>query len=60
MIGMTPAWLTFSGRILPGAAEDPPAAHVLGRLGRDPPLALGDGDDPDHDRDEQAQEQEDA
>ena len=34
MIGITPAWLTFSRQELPGAAEHTPTADVLGRLGR--------------------------
>ena len=40
MMGMTPAWLTRSGQVLPRAAVDPPAADVLGALGGDAALAL--------------------
>ena len=53
MIGMTPAWLTMQRQELAGAAEDAPAADVLGRLRRDAPLPLGDGDDGHHHGDEQ-------
>ena len=34
-------------------------AHVLGRLGRNPPLALGDRDHADHHRDEQPEQEQD-
>ena len=44
-------------QVLPGAAEDPPAADVLGRLRRDAPLALGDRDHADDHGDEQHDQQ---